>query len=160
METEIQKVDDLFKSNQLHQNEFTNREYDMTIFPEIWSYMNSALDYHFITAPKRENRNWDSMISDSCIDFQRHDTSIDEHTDDVSKGIFFQMITLALDECTGISAFYDKHPLFCYYGVDGRKYKTRLDFDQSIVFNPRKPHSMIYFGYKYTVALRSVIKVK
>jgi hypothetical protein len=159
MKTEIQKVKDLFNSGRLHTNEFTNVEYPSSDFPLIWEEMNMRLEYPF-EAPKSTDKKFlarSLSITPEYIDFQCHDTSIEEHTDDVMKGVYFQLMVMSLDDCTG-SKYHDKHPVFTYYAPDGKKCSTRLGYDCSIVFNPRKLHSVVYYGYKYTVAVRSVVK--
>lgn len=157
METEIQKVKDLFNSNVLHTNEFANAEQPCSEFPLIWGEMNILLEYPFVVPDVNKKLTLLGLgISSGHIDFQCHDVSVEEHTDDVIKGIYFQLMVVSLDDCTG-NKIYDKRPEIVYFGADGKKHKTKLDVDTSIVFNPRKPHSVIYYGYKYTVAVRSVV---
>jgi hypothetical protein len=159
METEIQKVKDLFNSNVLYTNEFANKEQPCSEFPLIWEEMNLLLEYPCIVPDVNKKLPFSDFglsVSSCHIDFQCHDTSIDEHTDDVERGIYFQLMVVSLDECTG-GKYRDKRPEIVYFGVDGKKNRTRLDVNTSIVFNPRKPHSVIYYRYKYTVAVRSVV---
>ena len=158
METEIQKVKDLFNSGELCSNEFTNAEHLGSDYPLIWKEMDELLDFGFVAAPHGyKSSRLGVGITPGYIDFQQHNVSIGEHTDDVDKKFHFQLTVVLLDECGG-SKFYDRYPLISYYGGDGIKHTTRLDLNTSIVFNPRKPHSVVYYGYKYTVAVRAVIK--
>jgi hypothetical protein len=100
----------------------------------------------------------DVSIPEGYFEFQKHTVSIESHTDDVANSTFMAMLVVDLQSC--VKSRYDKRPLFTYFDHDNKKQSRRLDTDTLVVFNPRKNHQMMYFGYNYTVLLFSVWKAK
>lgn len=161
LHAEIKQVKVLFESGKsLCINEFTNMEYPSSDFPLIWKEMDWLIEYPFKAPAKGEKTIGTGLgITPGYIDFQLHDVSIEAHTDDVISGIYFQLVVLSLDDCGG-SEYLEKRPTMSYFTPEGKKVTTKLDEGSSLVFNPRKLHSVVYYGYKYLVAIRSVVKCK
>ena len=91
---------------------------------------------------------------------QKHDISIEPHTDDVDVGLYFCMYVLATERSTIGDTLYARDPSFSYVdAITNRKMEIPLHPGTFVAFNPRKKHSVVYYGYSYTVMLFTVKKI-
>jgi len=108
---------------------------------------------------KQNNRGTVIEVGKNVVEFQKHQLSVQEHTDDVTSGNFFGCVVVDLHqkvESTFVSGF----PLFNYYDETGKKRSFEMGVGDMIIFNPKKKHSVVWFGMDYTVALFDVRKMK
>jgi len=100
-----------------------------------------------------------TSIENGMIDVQQHNVSVDEHTDDVEPNAPFIMVVLSLDDLRPYpNSKFDTRPVFSYYDEMGKKNSVRLHEGDIITFKAHRPHSMIYYGDTYTVAMMQLKK--
>lgn len=93
------------------------------------------------------------------FELQLHDHSVQEHTDDITSGVYFGIKVLEIKKVS--DSYYTSLPLFSYRGAAGEKMSVMFaEDDNIIVFNPRKPHKLDYYGKSVKLALFSVVKAK
>jgi hypothetical protein len=156
MKLNTRAIGSLF-SNQLAEiNNFNNGYIHWSEFPDLWRHMDKTLPQNFESI-KIGNNQYGINISPHCIDVQRHDRSIQPHTDRIDAPTIFQLVVVQLSHVKD-GKFFNCEPVFHYYDETGKKKQTALKVGDSVLFNPRKPHSMIYYGATYTVGMRSVTK--
>ena len=148
---------------------FDNMPYSLLHYPAFQAHLNVLLEEegcHLEQPPKKGTkgyRNWDSSIGFNAFDLQRHTASVDEHTDDVSKGRYFGLYVLKANGA-GVSSrrskYFDTRTELRYIDQFKSKQRTRLDQGTLLVFNPRMKHELIHFGDLTLFALFDVKKVK
>lgn len=150
-------INGLFRSGRLHANSFDHRDVRIEDIDGLLGVFDDGAsdDYGnaYVQAKTYES---DSAPRPGECSIQRHSTSVEDHTDDVSRGVFFQCCFLWLTD--RISTAYDRRPEFLYFDPAGKKHKSRISGGDSIIFNPRKPHSLIFYGAECTLALRAVVR--
>lgn len=153
---EVSKVKSLFspKISRCYKDEFSNEPMSREQFPKIWKLMDDKLDYRVVAT--NNSKGYDVSVPKDMIDFQWHRSSIEEHTDDIAPKTYFQVALI--DVVRKVKSGYDTRPLFTFYDIDGKKQSSRLVPEDCVIFNPRRPHSMIYYGSEYVVALRTVVR--
>jgi hypothetical protein len=145
-------------------NSFSNKEYLVERFPEIVKMMDRGLELEwegaFTPHPvKKSPYKLDSSFNPGRLTFQMHDVSVGEHTDAVTRGRYFQVCVL--DELeVRFTGFDTNAALICYQPGASSKSTVSLAIGTSLVFNPAKPHSMIYYGNAPLLALRTVYPTK
>jgi hypothetical protein len=149
------KISSLFYNKIAETNEFNNGNFHWLEFPDLWKHMNKTLPAELETVKVGPSR-YGIDISPHCIDIQRHDRSIAPHDDSITEPQYFQMVVVKLTPQKG--NIYEVRPVFHYYDENGKKKEKKLNVGDSVVFNPRKTHSMIYYGHVYTVGIRAVSK--
>lgn len=162
MKLNIQKVRTLFsrEKSDFRINEFDNRQIHKSVLPFLWSWFDNTISQEQFIPINRSTSTLQPVIEPEMIDIQCHNRSIFPHTDDIPKGQYFQLVVLDL-KATNKSkwTFNEERPVFSYYDGNGHKHSQRLLVGDSVVFNPRREHSMIYYGDIYTVAIRTVVKL-
>lgn len=141
-------------------NEFAFCYHDMSDFPYVTQWLEEklseggegAIPYSF----QGKKHPCDMSIGVGKIQIQRHNTSIESHTDDVYKNTYFALAVIKTAYTTHTS--YDDRLLFEYYDPQGKKQARRLNEEDVVVFNPRKPHKLTYFGRSDYLLLADVKK--
>lgn len=140
-------------SKKLWKNEFANTQ-SKTEYPILASLLEEAhTDGVFEEDFSPEMVSGDSSIGRKNIEIQWHQASVEEHTDDVCMA-FFKMVVLGLKRAADTQ--FDIRPVFNYYDYHGKNRSMRLQAGDVVIFNPRKNHSMIYYGAEYMVAMVDV----
>lgn len=156
----LRKIKTLFSSGGYEKNEFNNSAVYKDDLPSLWKTMNEHLTSMIAASKQRAGINY-LNIPVGYIDLQWHTRSINEHTDDISPGEFFQLFVLSTFKAKEfIDSYVETEPHFHYYDERGKKKTTCLDSGKSVIFNPRKPHSVVYYGESYLVACRTVVRKK
>lgn len=106
----------------------------------------------------REPRNFDSAIPGGFFEIQWHDHSVPEHDDDVSSPCFFCVVPFQFRKIT--KSQYSAMPELVYFGADRKKKSSKLQCGEAIIFNPRKPHGLNFFGIEVKLIIFSVMKIK
>jgi len=115
------------------------------------------LQQGFMLAPQQP-RNYDSAIPGGFFEIQWHDHSVSEHDDDVCSPCFFCVMPFQFRKIT--KSYYSAMPELVYFGADRKKKSSKLESGEAIIFNPRKPHSLNYFGIEVKLIIFSVVKAK
>jgi hypothetical protein len=154
----IEPIKSLFTKGKMSKDCFENYPVKATDYPNLVKAMDAALLLNQTTAPLQPITSppSGSEVGKGMIEFQWHRASIDEHTDDVEEGVFFQMYVV--DLFYKIDTLSDKRPHFSCYNSYKEKMTSRLEKYSSVIFMPRYEHSMVYYGAEYLVAIRSVCK--
>lgn len=148
-------------------NNFNNRPFYFSDFPNFQSYLNSLLESEDLQLPSLEHDvHANSAIGRGKFDLQRHTASVAEHRDDVPPGIFYGLYVLNARDMPYMNQFhrrlkyFDTRNEFWYYDLDGKKQKERIKPGELYVFNPRRDHQLIFYGDYSTLVLFDVIKSK
>lgn len=144
-----------FTSHELQKNEFAN-PVKKDACPEIASLMQSSVpDSIFEEDHSLKGGSYDSSIGSKIVELQWHQASVEEHTDDVELALF-KLVVLGLKRA--VDTQFDIRPVFSYYDYRGKKHSERLNAGDVVIFNPRKKHSMVYYGAEYLVAMVDVYR--
>lgn len=138
------------------ENEFTSPQYEQDEFPLFFDAVRDGVAH--LGFELSSGREFDSGVRVGKFEVQTHSVSVREHTDDVVSPSYFGIVVLNTTT-RGIKYSYDSHATFTGYGVRG-KYTRELEFGRLMVFNPRKPHSLTYYGEVVTLALFSVRPIR
>lgn len=147
---------------------FDNTPYSMMQYPAFKEYLNEQLseeDCYLEQPPKKGSRgyrDWDTSIGFNAFDLQRHTASVDEHTDDVTKGRYLGLYVVSTKPspfATRRTRYFDSRAELRYTNQYGVKVRTRLSTGTVLVFNPRMKHELINYGDLTTFALFDVKKV-
>jgi hypothetical protein len=111
--------------------------------------------FHLI---QNQSRHFDAAIPGGFFEIQWHDHSVEEHSDDVVAPTFFCAIPFEVDKVS--KSKFTQSPKLTYFGGDGKKKSTRMDESELIIFNPRKKHSLDYYGRDVKLIIFSVEKLK
>lgn len=143
-----------FSSHALRKNEFVN-SVKKDACPEIASLIQSSPDSIFEEDHSHKGGSYDSSIGIKNVEIQWHQASVEEHTDDVELALF-KLVVLGLKRAA--DSQFDIRPVFSYYDYRGKKHSERLNSGDVVIFNPRKKHSMVYYGAEYIVAMVDVYR--
>lgn len=157
MKLNARSIGSLFNNQHAELNNFNNGDFHWLEFPDLWKHMNKEIPDDFEPIKTAKCR-YGFDIAPHCIDVQRHNRSIQPHTDGIDAPTFFQLVLVQLSGLKVKDKFFEYEPVFHYYDETGKKKETTLKVGDSVLFNPRKTHSMIYYGATYTVGMRSVTK--
>lgn len=138
------------------ENEFVSPQYEQDDFPVFFDAVREGVKR--LGFELSSGREFDSGVRVGKFELQTHSVSVHEHTDDVVSPSYFGIVVLNTTT-RGIKYAYDSRATFTGYGVKG-KYKRELEFGRLMVFNPRKPHSLTYYGEVATLALFSVRPIR
>mgnify|MGYP001132720119 CR=1 FL=1 len=101
-----------------------------------------------------------TQIKAGHFELQRHNASVESHVDDVPYPVNFVLAVIQSDDPTHKAlSRYDDRNVFTYY--HGRaKQSKRLEPGDFVVFNPRKPHGITFYGRRDTLLLASVEPIR
>lgn len=155
----VKKFKSFFTSGGFAYNDFANHSVGYDVLPDLWKHMDrfipSGMTSQFLSTNHRSH----FEIAPGHVELQIHDRSIEEHTDSIKQSEYFQLVVVST-RMKGKPCGYTTKPVMNFYDETGQKRKAVLMSGKSIVFNPRKPHSVIYYGEEYGVAIRTVRKIK
>lgn len=138
---------------------FNNHNIQFEEYPEFWKDMKAQLSGSGFKLLDRTTSVYGVEMPQGTFEVQLHDHSVESHTDKVSRRIFFGIKVLEIKELS--KSVYSDLPKFNYYSPDGMALSTYLAEDEGVlIFNPRRKHSLEYFGKSVKLALFSVVKDK
>jgi hypothetical protein len=111
--------------------------------------------FHLIS---HQQRHFDAAIPGGFFEIQWHDHSVEEHSDDVVVPTFFCVIPFEVNKVS--KSKFTQSPRLTYFDGDGKKRQTRINESELIIFNPRKKHSLDYYGLDAKLIIFSVEKFK
>lgn len=138
------------------ENEFISPEYDQEKFPVFFDAVRQGLDH--LGFSLNGGKLYGAGVLPGKFELQTHTVSVHEHTDAVIAPWYFGLVVLNTTT-RGVRYSYDHRARFTGYGVRG-KYAREMEFGRLMVFNPRKPHSLVFYGDVVTVALFSVVPLR
>lgn len=146
-------------SNKHNINDFIGTSREIKSIPGLSELIDEHLDGDYTTTLGRKLQG--VGVSEGMFELQKHDISIEAHTDDVDVGLYFGMYVLETKLATrGGNRCYVRSPSFFYVDpIDGRKKEKIMSVGSFVAFNPRKKHSVAFYGYDYTVMLFTVKKI-
>ena len=138
------------------ENEFLSTAYDQDKYPVFFDAVQQGLDH--LGFSLNGGKLYGSGVLPGKFELQTHTVSVREHTDDVVAPWYFGLVVLNTTT-RGVRYSYDPIASFTGYGMRG-KYTREMVFGRLMVFNPRKPHSLTFYGEVPTIALFSVVPVR
>ena len=140
---------------------FTNSPFDFDEVPLFRRHLEQMIQARSVQLLQKSPGFMDSAFGVNRFELQRHTASVDEHTDDVARGIYFGVYAVGnVGEAGPYRRRYDTRVELRYYDHCGRKHKTRIGVRDCAVFNPRRPHELVFYGDFTTLALFSVEKCR
>ena len=137
-------------------NEYNNPSISFSDYPGFARYVDLRLsEFGYIRVTKTEHMTsgYESIEPD-MFSLQTHQMSVEEHTDPWGD---FGICFLSCRKL--VRSGYSQLPVF-NYRQGRKKVSKKLSIGDVVVFNPRLPHSLDYFGIEGTLALFSVSKLR
>lgn len=138
------------------ENEFLSPAYEQGEYPAFFDAVQQGLEYLEFSLHGGELSG--SGVLPGKFELQTHTVSVHEHTDDVGAPWYFGLVVLNTTT-RGVKYSYDSIARFTGYGRRG-KYTRELTVGRLMAFNPRKPHSLTFYGEVPTIALFSVVPMR
>lgn len=139
-------------------NEFMNTAREISSVPGLLEMIDEHLEGVYTTVLNRKTQG--IGVPSGQFELQKHDISVEPHTDDVDVGLHFGMYVVDTELSSRGGTGFTKSPSFSYFDpIDNCKKEKILNPGSLVVFNPRKKHSVVYYGYSYTVMLFMVKKI-
>jgi hypothetical protein len=101
-------------------------------------------------------RHFDAAIPGGFFEIQHHDHSVSEHKDDVAASVLFCVMPFEVNKISESNN--SSNPELAYFDGFGKKQKSILRVDSLVIFNPRRPHRLDYFGREVKLIIFSVCK--
>lgn len=137
-------------------NEFFSDSYRLCHYPAVLENIQLQLgevDY-YLPDPSKKG----TTITAGQFELQTHERSVNPHTDLVPKGEYFGLYPVGGKVLVKDSTYEYSTELTFY--EDQRKETKKLVTGELIIFNPRKLHSLTYYGEATTFMLFSIYKRK
>lgn len=144
----------------VEEDSFNNRSDSLSDYPEWAAWLRGALELEGFKLISRRLSVTSAGIGPGYFELQRHTSSVDEHTDDLEKGVYFGLFVVKSSRPVKSRRGYSTESELRYFDAYGAKTRYSLLPGHVIVFNPRREHELIYYGEKTTFALFCVEKLK
>jgi hypothetical protein len=95
MKLNVRGIGSLFNNQYAELNNFNNGDFHWLEFPDLWKHMNKEIPDDFEPIKTAKCR-YGFNIAPHCIDVQRHNRSIQPHTDGIDAPTFFQLVLVQL----------------------------------------------------------------
>lgn len=148
---------DVWSYLEFDEDSFDSFDYDFNLLPNIKEYIEECLNEQGYRLRKRNQIRQGLSVTAGKFNIQKHNSSVEEHVDDACLfGIFVLEMeyttipTLANNVCD---------PVLHYY-IGMTKKAERLKTGDVVVFNPKRPHSLIHYGNSPTMLLFSCEKIR
>ena len=150
---------DVWSNLEFEEDSFNSFDYDFDLLPNIKEYIKESLkEQGYRLRNKNQNQNRVSpSVPAGKFNIQKHNSSVEEHVDDACLfGIFvLEIVYTTIPTLAG----YDRYPALHYY-IGRSKMVERLRIGNVVVFNPKRPHSLIHYGNSPTMLLFSCEKIR
>lgn len=141
-----------------YEDSFTGRHYPLDSHPELRDYLRQQLGPHGFELTK--GRTDGVAVPPGMFELQRHNASVRPHEDDVPRGLYFALCVCNSEEperdTLRNKEMGDAENDFAFYDPRGRKHIADLRPGFVCVFNPRRTHSITFYGNRDTLALVTV----
>ena len=141
-----------------YEDSFIGCHYTLGSHPVLRDHLRQQLD---LCGFELVDRPTDGVaIPPGMFELQRHNASVHPHEDDVSRGLYFALCVCSSEQPerdtlrTGERG--DTSNRFEFYGPNGRKSLVELWPGVVYVFNPRRTHSITFYGNRDTLAIVTV----
>jgi len=148
---------DVWSSLEFEEDSFNSLDYDFNLLPNIKGYIEECLNEQGYRLRKRNKIRQGLSVPAGKFNIQKHNSSVEEHIDDaclfgilVLETVYTTIPTLANNVCA---------PALHYY-IGRTKKAERLKTGDVVVFNPKRPHSLIHYGNSPTMLLFSCEKIR
>lgn len=141
-----------------YEDSFMGRHYPLDSHPELRDYLRQQLDLYGFKLVEGETGG--VAVPPGMFELQRHNASVRPHEDDVPRGLYFALCvcnseeperdTLRHREMGGTDNEFE------FFNPSGRKCTAILHPGTVCIFNPRRTHSVTYYGNRDTLALVTV----
>lgn len=148
---------DVWSSLEFEEDSFNSFDYDFNLLPNIKDYIEECLNEQGYRLRKRNQNRLAPSVPAGKFNIQKHNSSVEEHVDDACLfGIFvLEIVYTTIPTLAG----YDRYPALHYY-IGRSKMVERLRIGNVVVFNPKRPHSLIHYGNSPTMLLFSCEKIR
>ena len=149
---------DVWSSLEFEEDSFNSFDYDFNLLPNIKDYIEECLNEQGYRLRKRNQNRVSASVPAGKFNIQKHNSSVEEHVDDDAClfGIFvLEIVYTTIPTLAG----YDRYPALHYY-IGRSKMVERLKIGNVVVFNPKRPHSLIHYGNTPTMLLFSCEKIR
>ena len=141
-----------------YEDSFTGRHYPLDSHPELRDYLRQQLDlcgFKLVDGPT------DGVaVPPGMFELQRHNASVRPHEDDVPLGLYFALCACNSEEperdTLRQKEIGDTYNVFEFFNPSGRKCTATLYPGTVYIFNPRRTHSVTFYGNRDTLALVTV----
>ena len=148
---------DVWSSLEFEEDSFDSFNYDLNLLPNIQDYIKESLnDQGYRLRNKDQIRRGVSVPAGKFV-IQKHNSSVEEHVDDAC--LFGIMVLETVYTTIPTLANYACDPVLHYY-IGRSKKAERLKTGDVVVFNPKRPHSLIHYGNTPTLLLFSCEKIR
>jgi len=143
----------------IDEDEFMNEPVSFDCFPAFTAELDEWLAARGYLRTHEEVRVCSQILA-GHFELHRHNASVETHTDDVLAPVHFILAVIRSDAPAYRSdSRFDNRNEFSYY--HGRKKESkRLEPGDFVIFNPRRPHGLIFYGRRDTLLLASVKPIK
>ncbi len=143
---------DVWSSLEFEEDSFNSFDYDFDLLPNIKEYIKESLKEQGYRLRNKNQNRLGLSVPAGKFNIQKHNSSVEEHIDDaclfgilVLEMVYTTIPTLANNVCA---------PALHYY-IGRSKMAERLKVGDVVVFNPKRPHSLIHYGNSPTMLLFS-----
>lgn len=141
-----------------HEDSFMGLHYPLDNHPELRDYLRQQLDFYgceLVVGPT------DGVaVPPGMFELQRHNASVRPHEDDVPRGLYLALCVCKSEEperdTLRAKEMGDSENEFAFYDSAGKKRIRELSPGAVCVFNPRRTHSITFYGNRDTLALVTV----
>lgn len=163
--TELEKLLKL----EVEVDSFNNIPHSFRDFPLLKVQLEELLLEHSLqlsNEPDTRNSNYyqANVIGQGAFELQRHTASVNEHTDDIVRSRFFGLYVIATETPDNMTdrrrRYFDNRTELRYFTPGGTKVKQRLEAGTLLIFNPRRNHELVFYGYHTTYMIFDVVRKK
>lgn len=89
------------------------------------------------------------------FELQTHSRSVEEHTDDVERGVYFGL--LPVSRRRRVYTSYESGT-WLHFQLGRKRLRRRMEVGELVIFNPRAPHALVYYGEETTFMLFVLVR--
>lgn len=143
---------------EIYEDSFMGRPYPLENHPELRDHLRQQLDlyrFELVDGPT------DGVaVPPGIFELQRHNASVRPHEDDVPRGLYLALCVCKSEEPERCTLWQremgDTDNVFEFFNPGGRKCAAILYPGTVYIFNPRRTHSITFYGNRDTLALVTV----
>lgn len=150
LRTEMQNIGGLKHAK----NACLSPEYELAAYPNMERLIVDSASSMGFSLPDR--RAVGHPVRPRTFELQTHQRSVARHKDDVDTGVFFGLMPVR-SRCVIESKLFESRTLFSFR-LGRQAVEKRMEPGRLIVFNPRTPHSLTYFGEETTFMLFTLVR--
>lgn len=141
-----------------YEDSFMGRHYPLDSHPELRDYLRQQLDLYGFKLV--EGATAGVAVPPGMFELQLHNASVRPHEDDIPRGLYFALCVCNSEEPARDTLrnkeMGETENEFAFYDSRGRKHIADLHPGTVCVFNPRRTHSVTFYGNRDTLALVTV----